>query len=618
MRSSQNCSNEGAGFVANKKGAMFVIRRNCGCTEKKKTVRDRKSVTEKKTASILSAFFSTLFQYFYKLSYVVGCQFFRFLRKLKSKYREGFFRAVHAIRDFFAGFKDRFRTGWRRIWRNFTFPFKKLGSSCVLIKNQVSGAYRQKGFLGAVGEFFYVFFCGARANMRIIKGFLNYAAPICAAFLLVYTISYFSNLDYALNVEYQGMEMGYIENEDSFDQAEKMMQGRIVYEEDQDPINTTPKFTLEVVEPTQVLSVDKMCDNIIAASGSVINQATGLYVDGKFMGATQKGAELENLLDGMLAQYRTGAENEEVDFIRDVETKDGLYPESSIVDLKNIETVITSDVEGEKVYEVVEGDDPWGIAEKNDLSLTELTALNPGIEESLLIGQEVLISKSEPFLGVQVTRTETYMEEIPYQTEETEDNRYYRGYSEVKTAGENGTAEVTANVTYVDGVEVDREVIESTTIEEPVTQEVIVGSASNLTSYSNSNNFSSSSGSASASGFLWPANGGYISCGYGGYAGHYAIDIAGTGNGPVYASMAGTVVYARNQTTGYGRHILIDHGNGVYTLYAHCNALYVTAGQQVSQGQVIGQVGQTGNAYGRHLHFEIRINGRYMNPANYF
>ena len=80
--------------------------------------------------------------------------------------------------------------------------------------------------------------------MRIIKGFLNYAAPICAAFLLVYTISYFSNLDYALNVEYQGMEMGYIENEDSFDQAEKMMQGRIVYEEDQDPINTTPKFTL--------------------------------------------------------------------------------------------------------------------------------------------------------------------------------------------------------------------------------------------------------------------------------------------------------------------------------------------------------------------------------------
>ena len=107
MRSSQNCSNEGAGFVANKKGAMFVIRRNCGCTEKKKTVRDRKSVTEKKTASILSAFFSTLFQYFYKLSYVVGCQFFRFLRKLKSKYREGFFRAVHAIRDFFAGFKDR-------------------------------------------------------------------------------------------------------------------------------------------------------------------------------------------------------------------------------------------------------------------------------------------------------------------------------------------------------------------------------------------------------------------------------------------------------------------------------------------------------------------------------
>ncbi|MBC8570049.1 LysM peptidoglycan-binding domain-containing M23 family metallopeptidase [Zongyangia hominis] len=516
------------------------------------------------------------------------------------------------MRDFFVGFKDNSKARAKRLWRNFTFPFKKVAASCVLIKNRVSGAYRNKGLIGAVGEFFYVLFGGIRANLHLIKGFLNYAAPICAAFLLVYTVSYFANLDYAISVEYQGVNMGYIENEDAFDQAEKMMQGRIVYEENQKPVNTTPSFTLEVVEPAQLLSVDKMCDNIIRASGSVINEATGLYIDNKFMGATKNGDELENVLDGMLAQYRTGSENEQVDFIRDVQVKQGLYPESSIVDLSSIETVLTSEVEGEKVYTVVSGDDPWGIAEKNDLSLTELTRMNPGIEDSLLIGQEVLISRSEPFLGVQVTRTETYTEDIPYQTEKTTDNRYYKGYSEVKTKGQNGVAEVTADITYVDGVETERVILASTTIKEPVTEKVVVGSASNLTSYGKS------SGSAGISGFLWPAAGGYISCGYGGYAGHYAIDIAGTGNGPVYASMSGTVVYAKNQSSGYGRHILINHGNGVYTLYAHCNALYVTAGQRVNQGDVIGQVGQTGNAYGRHLHFEIRVNGRYMNPAQYF
>ena len=103
-----------------------------------------------------------------------------------------------------------------------------------------------------------------------------------------------------------------------------------------------------------------------------------------------------------------------------------------------------------------------------------------------------------------------------------------------------------------------------------------------------------------------------------GHAGHTGIDITTNGafGNPIYAAASGTVTYAA-QSGPYGMHIMIDHGNGVVTLYAHCSALYVSAGDKVSQGQAIAAIGMTGRATGPHCHFEIRINGRYMNPVDY-
>ena len=83
---------------------------------------------------------------------------------------------------------------------------------------------------------------------------------------------------------------------------------------------------------------------------------------------------------------------------------------------------------------------------------------------------------------------------------------------------------------------------------------------------------------------------------------------------PVVASDSGVVVYAGWDTTGYGNVIMIDHGNGYATLYAHLSALNVGHCASVSQGQVIGAIGSTGNSSGPHLHFEVRLNGGFVNP----
>ncbi len=121
----------------------------------------------------------------------------------------------------------------------------------------------------------------------------------------------------------------------------------------------------------------------------------------------------------------------------------------------------------------------------------------------------------------------------------------------------------------------------------------------------------------------WPVPaGGYISSYYG-YrtypaAGlHTGLDIAiGMGN-TIAAAEAGTVIKVVNGTTGYGKYLMINHGNGTVTLYAHSSKIVVSVGEQVARGQKIAEIGSTGFSTGPHLHFEVRINGKAVNPISY-
>lgn len=150
----------------------------------------------------------------------------------------------------------------------------------------------------------------------------------------------------------------------------------------------------------------------------------------------------------------------------------------------------------------------------------------------------------------------------------------------------------------------------------------------NNETYTPSPDTSTSYPTYSETGFIWPVptvrN---ISDGYGNRwiveeqrnNFHKGIDITKPGcyGEPIVASAAGTVITAANTGNGYGNHVIIDHGNGIATLYAHCSSLAVSAGDTVAQGQVIGYIGSTGYSYGNHCHFEVRVNGQHTNPMNY-
>lgn len=126
-----------------------------------------------------------------------------------------------------------------------------------------------------------------------------------------------------------------------------------------------------------------------------------------------------------------------------------------------------------------------------------------------------------------------------------------------------------------------------------------------------------SGGTAYGSGtFVWPTVNHAIS-GNDYWSGHLGIDIAAATGAPVYAADSGVVVYSGSISGGYGLMVMIDHGNGFHTLYAHLSQLVARCGQNVGQGQTIAYSGSTGNSTGPHLHFEIRYGGAFVSPYDY-
>jgi hypothetical protein len=117
--------------------------------------------------------------------------------------------------------------------------------------------------------------------------------------------------------------------------------------------------------------------------------------------------------------------------------------------------------------------------------------------------------------------------------------------------------------------------------------------------------------------FVWPSTDRGIS-GYHYNPGvHPAIDIAGQEGNSIFATDSGVIVFAGWSDYGYGYMIVVDHGNGWQSAYAHLSAVAVTCGQSVYQGGYIGAMGSTGNSSGPHLHFELSINGVKVNPLDY-
>lgn len=446
---------------------------------------------------------------------------------------------------------------------------------------------------------------------RAFRTFLCYLVPLVMLSAVATQIYYATGVTYAVSVNYNGRDVGYITDESVFEAAESIMQERIVYVDGNETIDLAPTFSVGVVNEQDLISETQLADNMIAVSSMDITRAIGLYVDDVFYGAVVDTTAVQAELDAKLAAYRDEAdESATVSFVQDVELIEGLYLTDGVIsDEKIVETINTSPAE-ERTYTIEDGDIPLAIAEKNVMTYSELLALNPGIEENCQAGTQIVVCRGQPLISVKVTKTLVYEEEVPYPSTELVDNDKIKGYEAITQEGVTGINLIVAQADYIDGVEVNRTIVSTEVIREMVEEKVTVGGADPVV------NIPSSSTVSSRGVLLWPVNGGYISSYMGDGRGHNGLDIAAPAGTAIYAAMEGTVTLARTNS-GYGKCVIIQHPNGMTTLYGHASQLYVSAGEYVTRGQAIAAVGQTGWATGNHVHFEARVNGSIVNPQNY-
>ncbi len=263
-------------------------------------------------------------------------------------------------------------------------------------------------------------------------------------------------------------------------------------------------------------------------------------------------------------------------------------------------------------HEVKSGNSLWTIANANGLSVEDLEAANPELNTHILqIGQQIRLIKPEPMLNVNLVYEQTTEERIPYTVRYVNTDSLWRGQQRVQDAGSSGTKEVVYLITKRNGLPVEKTVVNETILEEPKIRVVSVGTKAMV----------ASRGGGGTGVLAWPTRGSITSpfgnrtvSGVRNY--HTGIDINGNTGDPIYAAEAGTVIFSGWQGN-YGNLIIIDHGDGLSTYYAHCSQRLVSIAAKVKRGDLIATIGSTGRSTGPHLHFEVRVNGTPVNPMNY-
>lgn len=290
----------------------------------------------------------------------------------------------------------------------------------------------------------------------------------------------------------------------------------------------------------------------------------------------------------------------EISFEQEVTVSTTLADRASVVGVNEAFEAITKEQDENIVYYVQSGDTLSGIAQKYSLELDEIYELNPSVSEDSVIvpGDEIIITVPRSEITVITTKRETYEEDYQAQPQYVDDDTAYRGTNTVVSEGTTGHRKVTAEVTYVNGRQLEVQAVEETIITESQPQVISVGTLT-------------------PPDYLKPVTGTFSS-GYGERNGsfHKGVDWLAPQGTAVHAAAEGKVTRA-GWYSNYGYCVDIVHADGMITRYAHLDSISVSVGQAVSQGQLIAYSGNTGDSSAPHLHFEMWNHGSTVNPLNY-
>lgn len=500
------------------------------------------------------------------------------------------------------------------LWELFAPIILLVRGTFALIRH-ANNTRRQKGVWASIKESVKFLITGVGSNIGTLPRMAMYLLPAAALFAMITVCRYTLEQPYALEVQVDGQPVGYIANEAVFNSALETVQERISYAgTDKTEWSVEPTYAISISQ--ELMDENDVADAILKSASDEIAEGTALYLDGELTAVCADGVSLQSYLSSLIEPYEDPDDpNISVSFNKEVVLENGIYFKESFQDYEEVEEMLSGVQQAQRIYTIETGDTLWGIAQKNDLTFKELCALNPDFKgeplnekSSIKAGDELIVTKQESMLEVRITKLVTWQESIPYSTVTERSGEYLLGTRKTVQNGVNGIRSVTAERVYdANGIQLSQQIIKTEVVQEPVNQKVLVGTK---------NSYITGNGQ-----FIWPVpNYRRVSRWYGGS--HRGVDITGALNTPIYASAAGTVTKAGYNRAGagsnYGYSIILNHGNGYTTIYAHCSSLVVSAGQYVKQGQLVGYMGSTGRSTGVHLHFEIRKNGSYIPPQSVF
>ena len=367
----------------------------------------------------------------------------------------------------------------------------------------------------------------------------------------------------ATEVVFEGETVGYIQNEED---AEKIKATTLK------KLNTNKDFEIKLkstkTEAYNIISNEELSDNLVKVIAPDYIKVCEVYIDDNLICAVNDQMVAHNAINSVLEAAKKEFPKASVSFSEKITYKYAYYKSSD-------ENIWTGD--------------------RLALAIRTFELLTP-----------------------QHVECETKISTVDYETVDIETNTLFIGDSRVRRKGEKGSEYVIDLVTYIDNKKVLSQNLTSLSIKDPVSQVIERGMRAESISMGGYT-VTQTSGY-----FCWPVVRLHTVTspfGWRSLGNHKGIDISGANasGSLVVAGASGVVTEAGWSTGGYGNYVMIDHGNGVETLYAHMldNSLMVSAGDHVTKGYAIGRVGNTGYSFGAHLHFEVRINGTRVNPAWY-
>lgn len=482
----------------------------------------------------------------------------------------------------------------------FVMLLIKIHSGITLVFSPIF-KFINKYFWSPLCDFLYATHNIPRSRSAVLLA----SAILC---MLIWTASVFS---VAFEVSVDGKSIGFIKTEDDIAKAISLIEtqtsellGRPYSLDANISYQLKPVTGNSFISKGDTIMTPKEMSRYLSTHVDAVSTLAVVSIDGEVVGAVGSEEQAQAVLDQIASTYTGGDKKVKYDFVEDVAVNVIETTTNIAMNTEDLRGALTGTEDTIQTYTISDNDTLSGVAKKFGMSTSEITKLNPNIIPTKMRGgDKVIVSAPEPKLSVLTSKNISYNETIPYQTIKNKNSTMPKNQTKTIKEGKSGSANVSAKIMYINGVESERIIEARTVLNNPQDKVVEVGTR----------NISQGTGS-----MLRPFNGNVTSkYGYRGREFHTGVDLAGSSGSSIKAADSGKVIFS-GRNGNYGNCIIISHGKGIETLYAHNSKNLVRVGDSVDKGDIIGRVGSTGRSTGSHVHVEVRVNGRHVNPRNYF